>query len=114
MRALLRIISALLAAAFFAAGLLVIMEIIAAATDSGPALVQWPRLVNVLARNSWNDVGPKVAGGVLVGVGFLLLLLGLRRGKPTALPLTHSVHGIEVRTTRRSIQRALANEALLV
>lgn len=107
MRALNRIVGTLLAAAFAAAGVIVVVEIVWAALDRPPALIEWPRLANALARNSWNDLGPRVTAAVLIAVGLLLLLLGLRRGKPAAFPLVTSAPEVETSTTRRSLQRAM-------
>lgn len=112
MRALNRVVCALLAAAFATAGVIIVIEVVYAALDRRPAIVDWPALTRALARNSWNDLGPRVAAGILIAVGLLLLLLGLRRGKPTQLPLVTEAPAVQTSTTRRSLQRAMRAAAL--
>jgi hypothetical protein len=52
-----------------------------------------------------------VVKGILLGlllVGLLLLFLAVRRGKPAALPLRERTPGVDVKASRRSMERSLA------
>src|ERR1700712_2994367 len=111
MRAFNRILSVLLAVAIAVAGVLVVIEIIAATTDNDPVVVKWHGLVDDLATNEWKTAGPRVAAIVLILVGLLLLLVALRRGKPATVALTTSASDVDMTTTRRSLQRSLATGA---
>ena len=80
MRALLRILAPLLGIALAAAGVLVVIEVVAAwvlpETDRG-LLVPWPDWAVTLASLSWNQSPvPGIAIGVGV-TGLLLIIVGL-------------------------------------
>lgn len=111
MRAFNRILCVLLAVAIAVAGVLTVIEVIAAATDHDPVVVKWRGLVNDLASNEWKTGGPRVAAIVLIVVGLLLLLFALRRGKPATVALTTRASDVDLTTTRRSLQRSLATSA---
>ena len=72
MRALHRLLSVLLAAAIAVAGVLAVIEIVAAALDKDPVLVKWKGLVDDLSSTQWKDAGPRVAAAVLIVVGLVL------------------------------------------
>jgi hypothetical protein len=108
MRAVNRIVSLLLAAAIAVAGVLTVVEIIAATTDNDPVIVKWHGAVNALATNSWAAAGPRVAAIVLMIVGVILLFLALRRGKPATVALSSGTDQVDMTTTRRSLQRSLS------
>jgi hypothetical protein len=106
-----RAVSALLALALLIGSLLVVAEVVAAAVDRGPWLVPYPEWTEWMRSRSWNDW---VVNTVLVGlvvVGLLLLALALRRGKPATLPLRDRTSGVEVKASRRSVERSLAAAA---
>jgi hypothetical protein len=111
MRAFNRVLCALLAGLFLAAGVIAVIEIISAHTNNGSVVVDWPRFARALERNTWSDAGPKVAAVILIVVGVILVLLGLRRGQPAALELAGDGSGIEAATTRKSLQRLLRTVA---
>ena len=80
MRALLRVLAPLLGIALAAAGVLVVIEVVAAwvlpGTEGG-LLVPWPDWAATLASLSWNESPvPGIAIGVGV-VGLLLMIVGL-------------------------------------
>jgi hypothetical protein len=114
MRAFNRILCVLLAIAIAVAGVLTVIEIIAAATDHDPVVVKWHGLVDDLASNQWKTAGPRVLAIILIVVGLLLLLFALRRGKPTTVALTTQVPDLDLTTTRRSLQRSLSTSATAV
>ncbi len=109
MRAVNRLVSTVLAIAILAAAALIVIEIVAAALGHKPYLFHWASSRDALARNTWRDLGVQVTAVVLILVGLLLLLLGLKRGRPDALELSNSGSGTTVTTTRKSLQRALKN-----
>jgi hypothetical protein len=111
MRAFNRLLSVLLAIAIAVAGVLTVIEIVAAALDKDPVLVKWKGLVDDLSTTAWKTAAPRVAAIVLIVVGLLLLLFALRRGKPATIGLTTSAPDVDMTTTRRSLQRSLGNEA---
>ena len=114
MRAVNRILCLLLAAAIAVAGVLTVIEVIAAATDHDPVVVKWHGLVDDLATNQWKTAGPRVAGIILILVGLILLFFALRRGKPATVALTTGAPRVDMTTTRRSLQRSLATSATSV
>jgi hypothetical protein len=106
-----RAVSALLALALLIGSLLVLAEVVAAAVDRGPWLVPYPEWTEWMRSHSWNDW---VVNTILVGlvlVGLLLLALALRRGKPATLPLRDRTPGVDVKASRRSVERSLAAAA---
>lgn len=111
MRAFNRILSVVLAVAIAVAGVLTVIEVIAAATDSDPVIVKWHGLVKDLASNQWKTAAPRVTAIILIIVGLLLLLFALRRGKPATVALTTGASDVDMTTTRRSLQRSLSNGA---
>lgn len=114
MRAFNRILSLVLAAAIAVAGVLAVIEIIAANTDNDPVVVKWRGLVDKLTSNEWKTAGPRVAAIVLILVGLLLLFFALRRGKPSTVPLTTNASSTDMVTTRKSLQRSLSHLATSV
>jgi hypothetical protein len=114
MRAFNRILCVILAVAIAAAGILTVIEVIAAATDNEPVIVKWHGTVGDLASNEWKTAGPRVVAIVLILVGLLLLLFALRRGKPATVALSTEAPSVDMTTTRRSLQRSLATTATSV
>jgi hypothetical protein len=106
-----RAVSALLALALLIGSALVLAEVVAAAVDRGPWLVPYPEWTEWMRSHSWNDW---VVNTILVGlvlVGLLLLALALRRGKPATLPLRDRTPGVNVKASRKSVERSLAAAA---
>lgn len=114
MRAFNRILCVLLAVAIAVAGVLTVIEVVAAATDNEPVLVKWNGLVEDLTSTQWKDVAARIAAGILIAVGLLLLLFALRRGKPATVGLRTGASDVDMTTTRRSLQRSLATSATTV
>jgi hypothetical protein len=106
-RAFNRVLSAFLAGVLIVAGVLTILEICRAALNQPPAVVQWPKLLPKLRNNSYDDVGPILVCVGLAIVGLLLLLSGIKRGKPYALPAGSAAPGVRTEINRRSLQRAM-------
>jgi hypothetical protein len=114
MRAFNRILCLLLAAAIATAGVLAVIEIIAANTDNDPVVVKWRGLVDDLTTTEWKTGAPRVVAIVLIIVGLLLLFFALRRGKPSTVPLTTNASATDMTTTRKSLQRSLSTLATSV
>jgi hypothetical protein len=106
-----RAFSALLALALLVASLLAIAEIVVAATGHGPWLVPYPEWIARMRERNWDD---PVVRAILVGLvvlGLLLLLLAVRRGRPAALPLRARTPRVDVKVSRKSVERSLAAAA---
>ena len=106
-----RVVSVLLALALLLGSLLALVEIVLAALDRPPWLVDYPEWGDWLRSHSWND---RVVIAVLIGMvvlGLLLLLLALRRGRPATLPLNRRTDGVDVTVSRRSLEKTLAAAA---
>ena len=106
-----RALSALLALALLLGSLLVIAEVVVAAADRGPWLVPYTDWAAWMRERSWNDWVVNAALVGLVVVGLLLLFLAVRRGKPATFPLRGRTPGVDVKVSRRSVERSLAAAA---
>jgi hypothetical protein len=106
-----RVVCALLALALLIGSLLAIVEIAAAALGRSPVLVPHTEWAGWLRDHSWNDGIVRAVLAGLVVLGLLLLFLGLRRGKPASLALTHRTDGVDVTVSRRSVEQTLAAAA---
>jgi hypothetical protein len=106
-----RVLATLLALALFLGGLLAVVEIVLAAFDRPAWLVphqDWSEWL------TGEDFAGSVVRAVLIGlvvVGLLLLLVGLRRGKPGSIPLPARTDGVRVTASRRGLERSLATSA---
>jgi hypothetical protein len=115
MRVLCRVVAGLLAAALAAAGVITVVEIVAAAAGHGPVVVDWPAAVEATTRNTWSDTGPKVFGAVLAAVGFVLAVLGGQRPGPRPFVLAPAADpGTATFVSRRGVGQALREAALSV
>lgn len=106
-----RILAVVLGLAIAILGVLVPIEIVLGALGRPHLVLPWEHLTDLLRRNSWAAGGTRA---VLIGVtilGLILLVRGLRRGRPSLLALADPSPGVEPGTTRRSVQRALATTA---
>lgn len=68
-------------------------------------------MVGLLTGQTFADV---VVRAVLVGLlvlGLLLLVTGLRRGRPGSIPLPDRIDGVRVTASRRGLERSLATSA---
>ena len=106
-----RIVAVLLAAALTVAGALGAVEIVLAALGRRPLLVPHRRWSAWLSEQTF-DGG--IVRAVLIGLtllGLLLLLSGLRRGRPGALSLPARTEAVRVTASRRGLERTLASAA---
>jgi Family of unknown function (DUF6286) len=106
-RAARRGVAAVLAIALAGFGVLVIIEICRAGLGWPPLVLPWHTWRDVALRNDWHDTGPRVAAGVLCGVGLLLGVLALRRGRPAGLALVERTTGVRAETDRGALARTV-------
>ncbi|WP_462186373.1 MULTISPECIES: DUF6286 domain-containing protein [unclassified Frankia] len=110
-----RIVAGLLAALTAAAGVITVIEIVAAAGGGrGYAVVDWPAWADGLAGTAWSSGAVRLAAGICVLVGLLLIWLGARRGTPSRLTVRRSCAQTIVFVERRGLARALSSAALTV
>ena len=110
----LRLLSAVLAAALVALGVLVVVEVVAAAFDQPPVVLPYPDVAGALRDSTWQSGLARAVGGALAAVGLLLLVLALRRGRPAGLPLAPLTDGTQAEAHRRGLQRSLQDRAARV
>ncbi|ONH27666.1 hypothetical protein CcI156_07380 [Frankia sp. CcI156] len=110
-----RIVAGLLAALIVAAGVITVIEIVAAAGGGrGYVVVDWPAWADDLADTAWSSGPVRLAAGVCVLVGLLLIWLGARRGTPSRLAVRRGCAQTIVFVERRGVARALRSAALTV
>ncbi len=113
-RLTLRVLAVLLAAGLLALGVVVTVEIVLAAFGQPAWVLPYAEVATTLREQTWDSVLARAAaaGLCLLGLlGLLLLLPALRRGKPTALPLTPQTEGVDTHVSRRGLQRTLSAAA---
>jgi Family of unknown function (DUF6286) len=106
-----RVLSAVLAVALVALAVLVVIEVVLAWLGRPSLLVSRATWGRWFTDHTWDD--SKVVA-ILIGVtlvGLVLLVLGLRRGKPRVVTLPSKTPGVEVSASRRSLERAVASAA---
>jgi hypothetical protein len=106
-----RVLATLLALALLLGGLLAAVEIVLAELDRPSWLVPHERWSSWLAGQTFQD---GIVRAVLIGmvvVGLLLLLAGLRRGKPGSLRMPGRTDGVRVTASRRGVERSIATSA---
>ena len=111
MHVLNRVLATLLALALFLGGLLAVAEIVLAALDRPSWLVPHEQWAQTLTGESFTG---SIVRAVLVGlvvIGLLLLITGLRRGKPGSIPLPARTDGVRVTASRRGLERSFATSA---
>lgn len=101
MRLVNRLLAALLSLALIAAGVLVVIEVIAQRLGRKPVMVDWPRLYDWANRTPWQQGSVRVACVVLVALGLLLLAAELKRAKPSRLAVRSQV--TDAAYTRRGV-----------
>ncbi len=106
-----RILAALTALALLAAAVIGIVEIALAALDLPPWIVPVDDWATWLRERVWTDIVVRVVlAGILI-LGLLLLVVGLRRGRPSTLPLSSASPGVTFTASRRSVESVLAATA---
>lgn len=109
-----RILSALLALALLLGGLLATAEIVLTQLGRPPWLVPHDQWSSWLGAQTFDGTVVRVALVLLVVLGLLLLVPGLRRGKPGTLALRPSEGGaghVRMTASRRGVEKSLASAA---
>ncbi len=111
MRAINRVVAALLAALLLAACVVAVVEIVLAAVGQQPWLVPHSDIAADLGERTWQDGLTRLVLGAAVLVGLLLLYLGINRSAPTDVPIDAGADGVTMTVSRRSLERYLAGVA---
>lgn len=109
MRQLNRVLAALLSLTLIAAGVLLIIEVIANRVNHGPAIVHWQRAYTWARHNTWNAGSIRVACVILIAAGLVLLIAELKPARVSRLaadPAQAGVADIDTAYTRRGIAAA--------
>jgi len=101
MRLINRLLAALLSVALIAAGVLVVIEVIADRVFHTSALIHWHPVYNWADRTSSMQGSVRVGSIVIAALGVFLLLAELRRGKPKRLPIASDL--TDAAYTRRGV-----------
>ena len=102
MRIVNRLLAFIVAVALAAAAVIVIVEVIAARAGAAPVIVGWHSILRWGRHNTWNADSVEVACVVSAVIGLLLLVLQLRRRRPTRVAVTSS-SSTDAALTRKGI-----------
>ena len=109
MRLLSRAVSAVLALALLAGGVVIAVEIVVAAFGRDPWVLPHDRWYRSTREHSWDDAATRWSCIGLVAAGLLLLILQVLRRRPVSLPLAAGATTADI--GRRSLERSLARVA---
>ena len=105
-----RVLAAILSLAVACAGVLLIIEVIAARTGQQAVIVNWHAAYNWATRTTWIASSIRVAGGILITVGLVLLIAELKPARVSRLAADPSHAGaahIDTAYTRRGVAAAI-------
>lgn len=97
-----RLLAFLVAAAIVVAGVILIVEVIAARSASAPVIIGWHSILRWGQHNTWKATSVELACVISAIVGLLLLLPQLRRRRPTRL-VVESNPATDAALTRRGV-----------
>ncbi len=103
MRVFNRLLAFVVALAVFAASVIIIIEVIAARSNSGPLIIHWPSILGWGRRNTWKATSVELASAIIAAVGLLILIPQLIRRQPARLPI-HSP-GLDAPDTDAALTR---------
>ena len=106
-----RLAAATLALALALVSLWGLVEIVLAQLGQPPWLLDVNEAREWLQANPWSDALVVTAAAGLMVVGFGVMLLGLRRGRPGEVAMVSSAEAVTVAASRGSIDRALVYAA---
>ena len=113
-----RVLAALLSLALIAAGVLLIIEVIADRVSHRPALVDWHPAYDWAKRTTWNAGSIRVACAALILLGLALLIAELKPARmprlaaePAAEAAQAGAAGIDTAYTRRGLAAAIRSAA---
>jgi hypothetical protein len=115
MRIVNRLLAAILALAIAGAGLLTAVEVLVAQTNwaTPPLLVPYDQWLTTLLAHAWKDTPVLLISIGVIVVG-LLLILAAAADRDRSLRMIFTRPEIHASTSRRSLARALENEAAAV
>jgi uncharacterized protein DUF6286 len=105
-----RVLAALLSLALIAAGVLLIIEVIADRVSHHPAVLDWHPAYDWVKRTTWNVGSIRVACAVLILFGLVLLIAELKPARVSRLaadPAQAGADGIDTAYTRRGLAAAI-------
>lgn len=107
MRLLNRPLAFVLALALAATGVIVAIEVVAYALDTGPVVVPWTTWAHWAADTHWNRAVVKVWAIILIVIGLVVLLLELKPRRGTRLQLSGHNEHTDVAITRKGLAGAI-------
>lgn len=105
-----RVMGALLSLAAACAGVLLIIEVIAARTGQHAVIVNWPAAYHWATRTAWISGSIRVTAGILIVLGLLLLIAELKPARVSRLaadPANAGAADIDTGYTRRGVAAAI-------
>ena len=102
MRIFNRLLAFIVAAALIVAGVIVIVEVIAARSGAQPVIIGWHSILRWGQRNTWKATSVELACVITAVAGLLLLLPQLRRRRPTRLTVA-SGDATDAALTRKGV-----------
>jgi hypothetical protein len=105
-----RALAALLSLAVACAGVLVVIEVIADRAGQNTAVINWHSAYEWVARTTWNADAIRVAAGILIVAGLVLLIAELKPPRASRLAAESSqagAAGIQTAYTRRGVAAAV-------
>lgn len=106
-----RLLAAVLAVVLGGAAVVLIIEVIAHATGSGPVVAPWNRVGQWADTTPWQATALLVGGIVAAIAGLVLLFAELRPARAGRLPATSGVDGVNTGYTRRGVIGAVSSAA---
>jgi len=106
-----RLAAATLALALALVSLWCLVEIVLAQLGKPPWLLDVDETREWLQSNPWSDALVVIAAAALIVIGFGIMVLGLRRGRPGEVAMVSSADAVTVAASRGSIDRALVYAA---
>lgn len=111
MRALRRVVAAVVALALLAVSLITLVEVILAALGRSPWLVDDGAARDELARRPWDDPVVILAWVSLIVLGIALLTAALAMGRQRSIAMDSGTGAASLSVRRRSLERYLAGVA---
>ena len=111
MRAVDRILGAVLALALIVVGVVAAVEILVAGLGGSSWIVPHERWAESARTTRWSDADLRLAFAGLIAAGILLLVLQAVRRRPEALPLAAGGPDVASEVDRRGLEQWLAEQA---
>ena len=107
MRVFNRLLAFVLALALLATGVILIVEVIAANTNHGPAIFDWHAMYRWGQRNTWQATSVEITCGIVALAGLLLLLPQLRRRRPNRFQVQVDSAATDAALTRSGVRNVV-------